>query len=191
MGSALPGGDDTIVALATAPGRAALAMIRLSGSRAHQIAQRIILPWPEGPRIVQLAAIVDPRSGKLLDRAIVVRYDAPQSYTGESLVEITSHGGAVVPSTIIGALIDLGARQALPGEFTRRAVLNGRLDVLQAEAIADLIDARSRRAQSVALAQMDGGLSRRISHLRDALIEIEALIAYDIDFPEEDDGPVP
>ena len=191
MGSALPGGDDTIVALATAPGRAALAMIRLSGSRAHQIAQGIIRPWPEGPRIVQLAAIVDPRSGELLDRAIVVRYDAPQSYTGEPLVEITSHGGAVVPSTIIGALIVLGARQALPGEFTRRAVLNGRLDVLQAEAIADLIDARSRRAQSVALAQMDGGLSRRISHLRDALIGIEALIAYDIDFPEEDDGPVP
>jgi tRNA modification GTPase len=127
----------------------------------------------------------------LLDRALVVRYEAPHSYTGEDLVELTTHGGVLVPSTIIGALIDQGARQALAGEFTRRAVLNGKLDVTQAEAVADLIDARSRRGQSAALTQLDGGLSRRIDELRRALIEIEALIVYDIDFPEEDDGPIP
>ena len=187
---ALPGSDDTIVALATAPGRAALATIRLSGARAYEIARTMIREWPDSAREARLSALVNPRSGELLDRAIVVRYDAPHSFTGEHLVEISSHGGVVVPSTIIAALIGLGARQALPGEFTRRAVLHGKLDVIQGEAIADLIDARSQRAQSVALAQLDGGLSRRIAGLRDQLVGIEALIAYDIDFPEEDDGPV-
>ena len=191
VGNALPGSEDTIVALATAPGRSALATIRLSGSQAHRIAQRIIKSWPAAPRAMCLSAIVDLRSGELLDRAMVVRYDAPHSYTGEDVVEITSHGGTVVPNSIIAVLIDQGARHAHPGEFTRRAVLNGKLDVVQAEAISDLIDARSRRAQSVALTQLDGGLSRRIASLRDALIGIEALIAYDIDFPEEDDGPIP
>ncbi len=190
-GAALPGGSDTIVALATAPGRAALATIRLSGKRAHEIGSRVVQAWPAMPRAARLSPIIEPESGTLLDRAVVVRYDAPHSYTGDDLVEITAHGGAVVPNTIIAALIDQGARQAYPGEFTRRAVLNGKLDVVQAEAIADLIDATSRRAQSVALVHLDGGLSRRITSLRDALIDIEALIAYDIDFPEEDDGPVP
>ena len=190
-GLAVRGSDDTIVALATPPGRGALATIRLSGARAHEIARTIVQAWPAEPKHVQLSPIVDPRTGQLLDRATVIRHDAPRSYTGEQLVEITSHGGVVVPTTIIAALIDQGARQALPGEFTRRAVLNGKLDMMQAEAVADLIDARSRRGQTVALAQLDGGLSRRIAGLRDAVIAIEALIAYDIDFPEEDDGPVP
>lgn len=189
-GSSLPAGEDAIVALATAPGRGALALIRLSGRHAHEIGRRIIVSWPPVPGQVRLSALVDPGSNRLLDRAVVVRHDAPYSYTGEPLVEISCHGGAVVPGTIIAALIEQGARQALPGEFTRRAVLNGKLDVMQAEAIADLIDARSRRAQSAALVQLDGGLSRRITDLRGALIAIEAMIAYDIDFPEEDDGPV-
>ena len=189
--AALPGSEDTIVALATAPGRAALAIIRLSGARAHEIARRIVQAWPDAPKVVRLSPIVEPKSGGLLDRAVVVRHDAPHSYTGEDLVEITSHGGAVVPSTIVAALVNEGARQAQPGEFTRRAVLNGKLDVVQAEAVSDLIDANSRRAQSVALGHLDGGLSRRIASLREALLAIEALIAYDIDFPEEDDGPIP
>ena len=192
IGSVLPGGDDTIVALATAPGRGALAVIRLSGRRAFEIAKPLVSLWPLLPRRVTLSDITDGRgtSAVLLDHALVTRYEAPHSYTGEDLVELTTHGGALVPSTVIAALIDHGARQALPGEFTRRAVLNGKLDVTQAEAIADLIDARSRRGQSAALTQLDGGLSRRIGDLRSALIEIEALIAYDIDFPEEDDGPI-
>jgi tRNA modification GTPase len=92
---------------------------------------------------------------------------------------------------VVAALISSGARQALPGEFTRRAVLNGKLDILQAEAIGDLIDASSQMMQRTALAQLDGGLSRRLLRLRDSLIELEALIVYDIDFPDEDDGPIP
>ncbi len=189
--ASLPGGADTIVALATAPGRGALALIRLSGPNAFEIAHAVVASWPPLPRRATLSEIGNGRTGEVLDRALVTRYDGPRSYTGENLVELTTHGGVLVPSTIIAALIDHGARQALPGEFTRRAVLNGKLDLTQAEAVADLIEARSRRGQAVALAQLDGGLSRRVTELRHALIEIEALIAYDIDFPEEDDGPVP
>ena len=191
IAASLPGSDDTIVAVATAQGRSALAIIRLSGRRAFELARLIVAPWPEHPRRVTLSAIADRRSGTLLDRAIVTRYEAPHSFTGEDLVEITTHGGLLVPNTITAALIEQGARAATPGEFTRRAVLNAKLDIMQAEAVADLIDARSRRAQRIALAQLDGGLSRRIGELRNAVIEIEALLAYDIDFPEEDDGPIP
>jgi tRNA modification GTPase len=129
--------------------------------------------------------------GQTLDQAVVVRYDAPASFTGEDALEISTHGGVVVPTTVVAAVLARGARMATPGEFTRRAVLNGKLDILQAEATADLISAGSRAAQRVALQQLDGGLSRRITILREKVLEIEALIAYDIDFPEEDDGPVP
>ena len=179
----------TIVAPATAPGRGALAIVRLSGPDAHTIARGTIDRWPHAPRVVVLSAIRD-ASGAELDQSIVVRYDAPASFTGEDAVEITTHGGPVVSTTIIASLIARGARLALPGEFTRRAVLNGKLDILQAEATGDLVNASSRAAQTAALRQLDGGLSRRVLALREQLIALEALIAYDIDFPEEDDGPI-
>jgi tRNA modification GTPase len=126
-----------------------------------------------------------------LDQALVTMFPGPNSFTGEDTVEFSTHGGYLVPSTIVATLISSGARQATPGEFTRRAVLNGKLDVLQAEAIGDLIDASSHAMQRTALNQLDGGLSRRLLSLRNELIGLEALIAYDVDFPEEDDGPVP
>jgi tRNA modification GTPase len=129
--------------------------------------------------------------GAPLDQALVTRYDAPTSFTGEDMVELSTHGGAVVPATVMAALIARGARLALPGEFTRRAVLNGKLDILQAEAVGDLVSATSRAGQRAALRQLDGGLSRRILALRDDVLAVEALVAYDIDFPEEDDGPIP
>jgi tRNA modification GTPase len=120
----------------------------------------------------------------------VTVHEAPHSFTGEDIVEISTHGGHVVPASVIAALIGSGAREALPGEFTRRAVLNGKLDIVQAEAIGDLIDAQSSAMQQVALGQLEGGLSSRIAEVRESMISLEALIAYDIDFPEEDDGPV-
>ncbi|HEY4131010.1 MAG TPA: tRNA uridine-5-carboxymethylaminomethyl(34) synthesis GTPase MnmE [Gemmatimonadaceae bacterium] len=181
--------SDTIVAPATASGRGALAVVRLSGKDAHAIARGAVDRWPNAPRTTVLSAVRD-ENGVELDRAIVVRYDAPASFTGEDAVEIITHGGLVVPTTVIAALITRGARQALAGEFTRRAVLNGKLDILQAEATGDLVNASSRASQGVALRQLDGGLSRRVLALRDELIGLEALIAYDIDFPEEDDGPI-
>lgn len=187
--AAIPGAADTIVAAATPLGRGALSLVRLSGPRAHQIARRLCRRWPTAPRQAVLTEIHD-AAGATLDQAVVLRYDAPASFTGEDCVELSTHGGVLVPTTVVAALIGAGARIAEPGEFTRRALLNGKLDILQAEATADLIAAGSRAAQRVALHQLDGGLSRRILALRDSVIEIEALIAYDIDFPEEDDGPI-
>ena len=191
-GPTTPGALDlsqTIVAQATVPGRGALAIVRVSGPRAHAIARDALDHWPATARSVVLTNVRDV-AGVALDQSVVVRYDAPASFTGEDAVEITTHGGSVVPTTVVAALIARGARLAEPGEFTRRAVLNGKLDILQAEATGDLVASSSRAAQRVALRQLDGGLSRRVLALRDDLIALEALIAYDIDFPEEDDGPI-
>ena len=180
--------EDAIIAVATPTGRGALALVRLSGPGAFAIARNHVQPWPSEPRVVQLCTVhnVD----EILDQALVVLFPAPNSFTGDDTVEFSTHGGYLVPGSIVAALISSGARQALPGEFTRRAVLNGKLDILQAEAIGDLIDARSQAMQRTALGQLDGGLSRRLLRLRDDLVDLEALIAYDIDFPEEDDGPI-
>jgi len=183
--------DDTIAAAATPSGRGALALIRISGPRAWAIAERVLAPWPLTPRRATLVTVRDPATADVLDRPIATAYEAPHSFTGEHAVEITTHGGVIVPAAVLAALVAAGARPALPGEFTRRAVLNGKLDLAQAEAIGDLVDARSMSAQRAALSLLDGGLSRRVAALRSALLDTEALIAYDIDFPEEDDGPIP
>ncbi len=181
--------SDTIVAPATAPGRGALSVVRLSGPGAHTIARSALQPWPQLPRTATLSKVHD-LTGTLLDQVVAIRYDAPASFTGEDSLELITHGGAVVSTTVVAALVARGARLAKPGEFTRRAVLNGKLDILQAEATGDLVDADSRAAQAVALRQLDGGLTRRVTSLRAELIALEALIAYDLDFPEEDDGPI-
>ena len=181
--------SETIVAPATAPGRGALSVVRLSGMNAHDIGRAALHPWPEIARSATVSRVHD-TAGVVLDQVVAIRYDAPASYTGEDSVELITHGGAVVSTTVVAALIARGARLARPGEFTRRAVLNGKLDILQAEATGDLVDAGSRAAQAVALRQLDGGLTRRVASLRAELIALEALIAYDIDFPEEDDGPI-
>lgn len=164
-------------------------MIRLSGPSAFDIGSRHIKPWPLVPNRAQLCDFRDSESF-LLDQPIVTVFRGPNSFTGEDVVEISSHGGVVVPQSIVATLIAAGARQADPGEFTKRAVANGKLDLMQAEAIADLVDARSRSMHRAALSQLDGALSRRIFELRESLLALEALLAYDIDFPEEDDGPV-
>jgi tRNA modification GTPase len=180
--------EDTIVAVATPSGRGALAVIRLSGPDAFAIAAKHLYPPPSQTRATHLCSVH--HCGQVLDQALVTLFPGPNSFTGDDTVEFSTHGGYLVPSSVIAALISSGARQALPGEFTRRAVLNGKLDILQAEAIGDLIDASSQTMQRTALGQLDGGLSRRLLALRDSLIDLEALIVYDIDFPEEDDGPI-
>ncbi len=181
---------DTIVAVATPAGRGAIAVIRLTGAKASAIAARHVAPWPIEPRTATLCELRD-AEGQPLDRAIVTLFSAPASYTGEDLVEISTHGGDLTPALVTEQLVASGARPAAPGEFTRRAVLNGKMDLLQAEAVADLIDASSRPMRDAAVRQLDGGLSRRVLELRDRLLDIESLLAYDIDFPEEDEGPVP
>jgi tRNA modification GTPase len=184
-------GDDTIAALSTAQGRSAIALIRLSGGLAFDIAREVTLAELPPPRTPALRTLYsDGGASAPLDRCLLTVFPAPHSYTGEDSVELSVHGGFMVPAMVLDRIIGAGARAALPGEFTRRAFLNGTVDLLQAEAIADLIDARSHGAAAAAFRQLDGGLTRRVEQLRNAIIEVEALIAYDIDFPEEDDGPI-
>lgn len=182
--------SDTIVALSTPAGRGAIGVVRLSGGDAHEIGQQLCERWPVRTREPARCRLIDPGTQDVLDEALVTTFSAPRSYTGEDLVEFSLHGGRAVVSGVLGALVSLGARPAEPGEFTRRAVLNGKLDLVQAEAVGDLVDASSNLHRSIALAQLDGGLSRLFQELRDALLHVEALLAYDLDFPEEDDGPV-
>jgi len=183
--------SDPIVALATPPGRSALALIRLSGRGAFDVAARALHPFhPDPPRTVHRVHVVHPTTGATVDDALAACFPGPRSYTGEDLVELSTHGGLLVPAAAVAALVVAGARPARPGEFTRRAVLNGKLDLLQAEATADLIDAGSSAQARWALHQLDRGLSTRLDELRRELLELEALIAYEIDFPDEDEGPV-
>jgi len=182
--------SDPIAALATPPGRSALAVVRLSGTGAFSVAAQVIRTFSsQPPRRATLADFQSPE-GALIDRGIYVAYAGPHSYTGEDLVELSCHGGLLVPGRLLAALHAAGARPAAPGEFTRRAVLNGKLDLIQAEAVGDLIDSTAPIQATAALRQLEGGLSRRLGELREALIEVQALLSYDIDFPEEDDGPV-
>ena len=183
--------SDPIVALATPPGRSALALIRLSGRGAFDVAARALHPFhPDPPRTVRRVHVVHPATGAPVDDALAACFPGPRSYTGEDLVELSTHGGLLVPAAAVAALMVAGARPARPGEFTRRAVLNGKLDLLQAEATADLIDAGSSAQARRALHQLDRGLSTRLDELRTKLLELEALLAYEIDFPDEDEGPV-
>jgi tRNA modification GTPase len=183
---------DPIAALATPPGRSAIALIRLSGTGALEIAERVIRQPIES--LADRNATLLPffsLAGPEIDRGLVTVFRAPNSYTGHDLVEFSCHGGMLAPAQLLSTLFAAGARLAEPGEFTRRAVLNGKLDLLQAEAVGDLIDATAPAQGRAALRQLDGQLSRRILALREELLDLLAILAYDIDFPEEDDGPVP
>ena len=184
--------SDVIAALATPAGRSAIALIRVSGRDAHQTAAVVLEPFRTEPlRTARRSKAVHPNRRETLDDVLYVVYQGPASYTGEDLVEISTHGGLLVPAEVLGALLAGGARLALPGEFTRRALANGKLDLLQAEAIGDLVAATAPTQRRAALNQLDRGLSRRIDALRDQVLQLEALCCYEIDFPEEDSGPVP
>lgn len=182
--------SDTIVAPGTVPGRSAIAVLRLSGADAHVLGRRVCARWPVEARSAVRTLVMDPETERPIDDAIVTRFDAPSSYTGEPIVEFSCHGGLSVVRDLMAVMVHLGARPADPGEFTQRAVLNGKMDLLQAEAIADLVDATTTTHRQIALAQLHGGLSALVQELREAMLDIEALLAYDVDFPEEDDGPV-
>ena len=165
-------------------------MIRLSGDGAFDVAERVIDGFRrKTARRATLATFRD-AAGEPIDRGIYTVFPGPGSYTGDDLVELSCHGGLLVPARLLAALQAAGARPAAPGEFTRRAVLNGKLDLVQAEAVGDLIDATAPAQAQAALHQLEGGLSRRLAALRESLVEGQALLSYDIDFPEEDDGPV-
>jgi tRNA modification GTPase len=140
-------------------------------------------------RSAALVAIHSPdRPDELIDHGLVTWFEGPHSYTGEDVVEFAVHGGALVSTLVVEACVTAGARPAIAGEYTERAVVNGKLDLVQAEAVADLIDARSRAAHRAAVRQLDGALSKRLTVMREALLHVDALLAYDIDFPEEDEA---
>jgi tRNA modification GTPase len=185
--------SDPICALATPPGRSALSVVRLAGRGSFEIARRVLglggddpLPFPRRATLHTFFS----GDGFPIDQGMVTVFPGPASYTGEDAVEFSCHGGLLVPTQLLAALHGLGARQAQPGEFTRRALQNGKLDLIQAEAVGDLVDATVAAQGRAALGQLEGGLSRRIAELRAELVDALALLSYDIDFPEEDDGPL-
>lgn len=187
----VPSCDQTIVALATPPGHGALALVRLAGPDAFRIATTLAPAFDTSrARRAQLVPIVD-AAGELLDRALVTAFPGPSSFSGDDTVEFSTHGGTFVPARVVAECLVAGARLALPGEFSRRAVINGKLDLLQAEGAADLIAATAPAQVRQALGQLEGALSAKIGELRDAVLGCQALLAFAIDFPEEDDGPVP
>ena len=183
---------DVIAAQSTPPGRSAVALLRLSGAGSHELAGRVLNPFTVHPyRYARLGSLRRIGTDETIDSVLYVTYDGPRSYTGEDAVEISTHGGMLVPLECLNAILDAGARLAAPGEFTRRALQNGKIDLLQAEAIGDLIDATAPAQRRAAIDQLDRGLSERIGDLRADVLKLEALVSYDIDFPEEDSGPVP
>jgi tRNA modification GTPase len=182
-----PSHDDTIVALATAQGIGALAVIRLSGKESIAIAQKVfrgknLLEQPT--HTLHLGSLVD--GDKAIDEVMVSIFKEPHSFTKENSVEISCHGSPVIVKEIIKVLLKSGARLAGPGEFTKRAFLNGRFDLAQAEAVADLITAETDNARQAALNQMRGGFSKEIKHLREELIHFASLVELELDFGEED-----
>lgn len=174
---------DTIFALATPPGRGAVAVIRLSGP---QVAGTLEALGAGGlkPRLAGVRTLA--HAGAALDQALVLRFVAPHSYTGEDVAELHLHGGRAVVEAVSAALIDTGLRPAEPGEFTRRAFQNGRMDLTQAEAVADLIDAETSAQARQALGQLEGALAQTYAALRARLVRALALVEAEIDFPDED-----
>lgn len=175
---------DTIAAIATAPGRGAIGLLRLSGPRSRAIAEKICGSLPP-PRQAGLRAFRD-ADGNVLDRGLVLNFVAPNSYSGEDLVELQAHGGPVLLDLLLQAACAVGARVARPGEFSERAFVNGRLDLAQAEAVADLIDASSREAVTAAQRSLEGEFSRQVQMLADELMQIRAWIEGALDFSDED-----
>jgi len=188
--------SDTITAIATPVGAGGINIIRLSGTESLTIATRLFQPKDAlrtaspptaglEPQRATFGEIRDPATGRLVDEVLCTWFRAPKSYTCEDVVEIHCHGGALVASKILQLTIDQGARLAQPGEFTRRAFMNGRLDLTQAEAVADVIHAASDKALVSALAQLQGKLSKKLNDLYDQLLSVLTQLEAAIDFPEE------
>ena len=175
---------ETIAAIATAPGRGGVGVIRISGTHLAPLAQTLTGRIPTA----RTATLADFRAadGSVIDRGLLLHFPAPHSFTGEDVVELQAHGGPVVLQMLLTRCLDLGARLAEPGEFTQRAFLNGKLDLAQAEAVIDLIDASTTAAARGAVRSLQGEFSREINALLDPLTELRALVEATLDFPEEE-----
>lgn len=184
---------DTIAAISTPMGEGAIAIVRLSGDEAVQIADRIFRS-PNGKRLIQekthtihYGHLIEPKTEETVEEVMVSLMKAPKTFTREDVVEINCHGGIVSVNRVLALVLKEGARLAEPGEFTKRAFLNGRIDLSQSEAVMDLIRAKTDRAMNIALGQMEGKLSKLVGELRQALIETLAQVEVNIDYPEYDD----
>ncbi|MFM7736006.1 MAG: tRNA modification GTPase, partial [Alphaproteobacteria bacterium] len=183
--------EDTIAAIATARGPGAVAIVRLSGPAAFELATRVCAatdgraPDLSESHRARLARVRD-AGGRTVDEVLLLPMRGPRSYTGEDVVEFQCHGGSLVPRLVLSCLLAAGAREARAGEFTQRAFLNGRMDLCQAEAVAALVEASSEPALEIARSQLDGRLSRVIAALRDRLLDARALVEAHLDFPEDD-----
>jgi tRNA modification GTPase len=183
----MPPGSDTIAAIATAPGDGAVALLRVSGSKALEVLGRLYRGALLRPRQQQCGQIW--AGGRKVDDVLACYFPGPRSYTGEDVVEIGCHGGAYLTGEILRALLESGARAALPGEFTQRAFLSGKMDLTQAEAVMDLISAQGERALRSASEQLEGRLGRQVREIQEAVIGLLAHVEAYIDFPEEDIDP--
>src|SRR3954463_15745870 len=175
---------DTIAAIATPVGRGGIGVVRVSGARVPEIAVAVVGRLPP-PRQATFAHFRD-LGGTEIDHGIALYFSAPHSYTGEPVLELQGHGGPVVMQALLAACVEAGARLAEPGEFTRRAFLEGKIDLAQAEAVADLIDAASREAARSAMRSLSGEFSAAIDALRVGIVELRALTEAMLDFPEEE-----
>ena len=180
----LPSTGDTIAAIATPPGRGGVAIVRISGPLVEEIAQRMLGRVP-APRVATYARFLD-LDRTAIDDGIALRFEGPHSFTGEDVLELHGHGGVIVSRMVLDRVRGLGARQAEPGEFSLRAFLNDRIDLVQAESIGDLIDSASASAARCARRSLSGEFSRTIERHVDALIELRAFIEASIDFADEE-----
>ncbi|HRP74640.1 MAG TPA: tRNA uridine-5-carboxymethylaminomethyl(34) synthesis GTPase MnmE [Rhodocyclaceae bacterium] len=176
--------EDTIAAVATAPGRGGVGIVRISGT-ALQSFVRALTGREAKPRHAGFVRFLD-RDGQPIDEGLLLYFPAPGSFTGEDVVELQGHGGPVVMQMLLSRCLELGARLAQPGEFSRRAFLNGRMDLAQAEAVADLIEARTAAAARSALRSLSGEFSRKVDALQQELIDLRMLVEATLDFPEEE-----
>src|ERR1700722_20431297 len=179
--------NETIVAVATPPGRGGIGIVRLSGPEASRIAEPMLrLRNPLAHAQARFADLLDLDTLEKLDEAVVTFFAAPHSYTGEDVVEVASHGSPVILETLVRQALAGGARLAAPGEFTQRAFLSGRIDLTQAEAVRDLIEAQTLYQVRVAAQQLHGALSLRIQPIKQTLVELIAILEAGIDFAEDD-----
>jgi len=183
--------QSTICAISTSPGMGAIALLRLAGSNAIEIADKVFVSSKTGKKLAEQPANTMhfgniQSKEEIIDEVIVAVFRAPHSFTGEDIIEISCHGSTFIQQKILEVLIENGARPALPGEFTQRAFLNGKMDLSQAEAVADVIASANAAAHRLAMNQMRGGFSREIGELRDQLLHFTAMVELELDFAEEE-----
>ena len=180
----------TIAAIATAPGTGGIGIVRMSGEACFEVLEKIFIPKNQQKKVkgytIKYGQIIDPKTEEMVDEVLVSYFVAPKSYTAENLCEISSHGGMLIVKRILELCLENGAVLAEPGEFTKRAFLNGRMDLSQAEAVIDMINAKTDAELKAATHQLEGGLSAKIREIRDVGISLMSDIEASIDYPEYD-----